>query len=89
MKEIAKLPHQRKLWWIRSYYRVLPTDERYLNLTPEQIELEFQHYIMDNPDKFKEVYTDPEYEEWERKTSEEDEKLLLDNEDWEEVSLDP
>jgi len=68
---------------------VLPTDERYLNLTSEQIELEFQHYIMDNPDKFKEVYTDPEYEEWERKTSEEDEKLLLDNEDWEEVSLDP
>jgi hypothetical protein len=57
-------------------YNLPPTDPRFLALTDEQIELDWQHYLLDHPDLAKkDAYIDPEYEEWERKAIEEDSKI--------------
>ncbi len=57
------------------------TDPRYLALTNEQIYLEWENFKLDNPKLFpEESYSDPEYEEWEKGQSFEDQE-------WEEVEL--
>lgn len=51
MKELAKSNLARFDWWIQTKFNVLPTDERFINLTDEQKELLLEHYLIDNPDK--------------------------------------
>jgi hypothetical protein len=75
LTEIAKLPDERTLWWVRQLYQLPPTDPRLLAMTDEQIMLEREHYLIDHPELKKEMYRDPEYEEWERKAVAEDSKL--------------
>lgn len=67
VEEIAKLPNERRLWWFRKLYNLPPTDPRFLDVTEEQIQLEWEHYILDNPDlKPTESYYDASFEEeWE------------------------
>lgn len=60
---------------MRKLYKLPPTDPRFLALTPEQIELEYEHFMLDHPELNKERYSDPEYDEWEEKTVEEDAQL--------------
>lgn len=67
-------------WWIRKFYQLPPTDERYLNLTEEQIYLEFEHYLLENPKlRSSESYYDPAYEEWEKQVTAEDSKINTDD----------
>lgn len=80
------------LWWIRKHYNLPPTDQRFLDLTEEQISLEWEHYKLDNPELAeKESYHDPNYELWEQESMEKDSKIDLSStsteEDWEEVPL--
>lgn len=64
MKEIARESDNRFDWWIMKQFQVLPTDERFINLTEEQKELIWQHYLLDNPEIAKKVSQfDPEFEE--------------------------
>ena len=44
---------------------MLPTESRFLDLTEEQLELMYQHYLIDNPPKAEKTNSahDPEYEE--------------------------
>jgi hypothetical protein len=78
LKAIAKLPNERALWWVRQLYKLPPTDPRFLAMTPEMILLEQEHYLLDHPELGKkESYADPDYEEWEKKTIEEDRKLSI------------
>ncbi|MGF6354074.1 hypothetical protein ABIE27_001984 [Paenibacillus sp. 4624] len=82
MKTIAKLPQERKLWILRKYvYGGLPpTDPRILAMTPEQIDLEFEHMEIDRKAKEgkSEEYDDPEFDDWLNETEEEDGKLSYD-----------
>ncbi len=74
-------------WWIRKLYNMPMTDPRYLALTPEQIELEWEHYKLDNPKMFPEdSYSDPEYDDWEKEQAQRDESVA-EEEEWEEVEL--
>lgn len=71
-------------------YNLPPTDPRLLAMTDEQIDLEWEHYKLDNPNLAKDVYSDPAYEEWERQAIEEDQRITIDSkaDEWEEVELD-
>lgn len=75
MKEIAQHPENRFDWWIMKTFMVLPTDQRFLDLTPEQRELLWEHYLLDNPELAKKIenrINDPEFEkEWEELAYEE------------------
>lgn len=63
---------------MRRLYNLPPTDPRFLELTDEQIDLEWEHYLLDHPEILaNEHYTDPEYDEWEKKAIAEDERLLI------------
>lgn len=81
------------MWWIRRFYNLPPTDERFLNLTSEQIELELENHLIDNPELRKEFYSDPYYEEAEQRAIKEDSKLLLPGDDiggdetWEDIDI--
>jgi hypothetical protein len=81
MKEIAKLPSERKMWILRKFYggqggALPPTDPRILAMTPEQIELEFEHMLLDRAEKGEgNVYTDDGYEDYDNDTDEVDNKL--------------
>lgn len=33
-------------WWIRQHYHLLPTDERYLNLTDDEVRVEYWLYVL-------------------------------------------
>jgi hypothetical protein len=69
MKEVAKTDQARFEWWLQSKFNILPTDPRYMDLTQEQIDLIYEHYIIDNPPK-KSAYTDADYEKEEAKNAE-------------------
>ena len=62
-------------------FQVLPTDERYLNLTEEQLVWIVENFNLDVKEREKaakgvdESYYDENYEEWEQKVLEEDEDL--------------
>ena len=49
MEGIAQQGEARFLWWIQKTFHVLATDTRFLDLTEEQLELMYQHYLLDNP----------------------------------------
>jgi hypothetical protein len=68
LKEIARLPQSRAEWWVQSTFKVLPTDQRYKDLTDEQIGTMQEHYLLDHPELAKkaEVYADPGYEDAEK-----------------------
>ena len=63
---------------IQSRYNVLPTDERYLALTQDQVALIFAHIEIDKEESkrgtenFDETAFDPEYEDWEERVMSED-----------------
>lgn len=80
--ELANLPSERKLWNLRKFYGgnggcLPPTDPRILNMTPEQIDLEFSHMLLDQKLKNgnKEVFEDAEYEGYDEDTDKFDSKL--------------
>lgn len=78
-----------------------PTDPRILDMTDEQVELEFIHMELDRKAKEgkSEEYSDPDFDEWDREIEEEDSKLSYEYEpaamqqptedvdDWEDVEL--
>ena len=53
---------------MQDRFKVLPTDSRFKELTSEQVDLLYQHYLLDNPEveKHAEVFSDPGYEEAEK-----------------------
>lgn len=69
MREIAKEPQNRFDYWIMKTFTVLPTDERFINLTAEQKELLWENYLIENPEIEKQLNRkiyDPDFEkEWE------------------------
>ena len=83
---------------LRKYYGNLPpTDPRILNMTMEQIDLEFHHIQLDvdakNPET--EQYIDEEYEDYEKaitvpKYAEDSllNEISLNEDDWEDVETD-
>ena len=66
------------MWWVRKLYQLPPTDPRFLALTPEQIEIEYEHFLLDHPELAKERYSDPEYDEWENTSAQEDAQIISD-----------
>src|SRR5690606_9486110 len=75
-------------WWIMKNFNVLPTDERFLNLTAEQREFIWEQYLIDNPDLDKKIKQyDPDFEkEWEELGEVEDVKT--DNSSPDDMELD-
>ena len=76
MKLIANSGLQRKLWLIRKLYAgnggiIPPNDPRIMALTDEEIDLDLTHYMLDNPDKFAEVFTDSAFGDYEKALEEE------------------
>lgn len=47
MRAVAKNPYGRNMWRIMDKFQVLPTDERFQNLSPDQIEYIFANMEMD------------------------------------------
>lgn len=68
MKEIASLPSERKMWILRKHYAgnggvLPPTDPRLLAMTPEQIDLDIHHILLDKEEQGGgDVFMDDEYE---------------------------
>lgn len=63
---------------MRKLYNLPPTDPRFLAMTTEQIELEYQHFLLDNPELAKdEKYSDPDYDNWEQKAIKEDARISV------------
>ena len=93
LREIANLPALRQMWALRKFYGNLPpTDPRILSMTPEQVELEFMHMVLDAEAKDGKVYTDPEYDKYDEETEIEDNpersESLLPSDDWVDVEID-
>lgn len=81
-----------------------PTDERILNMTPEQIDLEYEHIELDKAlSKGTNVYADTEYKEYEAEVEAIDARLsdghvsyknqdrvkdLEKRDDWEDIEID-
>lgn len=85
-KGIAALPEQRRLWQVRKLYGggtpLPPTDPRILALTPEQIEIDLAHLLLDNPQLERgasdgKAAFDPEFAEYERKVDAEEREQAL------------
>ncbi len=59
---------------MQKTFQVLPTDQRFKDLTAEQVGMMQEHMLLDNPDLAKkaEVYADPGYEEAEKTLSTDD-----------------
>lgn len=79
--KVEELPFQRRLGWLYLWFRVLPTDQRVRDLTPEQLDQlwrQFEHY---HPDLVKksETYVDPDFAEFEREVLEDAEGVLFDD----------
>jgi len=70
-------------------WKVLPTDQRYLDLTDEQRELLWEDFLLDNPDiarKIEAQTQDPEFEkDWENLDNESPEEASEEDE-WEDIS---
>lgn len=47
IKDIAFSEESRFLWGIQKYFRVLPTDPRFLSLTTEQLDLMYENMLID------------------------------------------
>lgn len=84
LRELASLPSERKIWVLRRFYAgnggcLPPTDPRILSMTPEQIDLEFEHIALDKKMKDKangsQVYEDDEFDAYDEETSKVDSKL--------------
>lgn len=76
MKEIVKEAQNRFDYWIMEKWQVLPTDERFLNLTEEQRDFLWENFLLDHPEIQKQLenrFYDPEFDkEWEKLDKEED-----------------
>ncbi len=74
IKAIASDSENRFDWWIQKTFSVLPTDQRFLDLTSEQRELLWENFLLDNPEiakKLKDRFHDPEFDEiWEAMSEE-------------------
>jgi hypothetical protein len=64
MEEIAKTNIARFEWWIQKSFHVLPTDERFLSLTEQQMDLLYEHFKIDHPElREDDKARDSEYDE--------------------------
>lgn len=68
------------MWMLRKFYAgnggaLPPTDPRMLAMTPQQVELEFQHIMLDKAERGDNVYSDAGYDDYEKETDEVDSKL--------------
>lgn len=50
LQEIAKTNQARFEWWVQKTFSVLPTDDKFLNLTEEQMDLMYEHFKLDHPE---------------------------------------
>lgn len=59
---------------MQNHFKVLPTDQRFKDLTTEQVGLMQEHLLLDHPELAKkaEAYSDPGYEESEKTLSVDD-----------------
>lgn len=59
---------------MQNHFKVLPTDQRFKDLTAEQVGLMQEHFVLDHPElaKKSEVYIDHGYEESEKTLSVDD-----------------
>lgn len=84
---MAKLPNARKMWLLRKLYAgnggiLPPTDPRILAMTEQQIDLEFEHFLLDKEEREtaskegKEQYEDDGYEDYDKETDEKDDRLF-------------
>jgi hypothetical protein len=85
-REIANHPLERKIWFLRKFYAgnggvLPPTDPRILSMTKQQIDIEFEHIIIDKEERAKDdgnkVYVDDSYEEAEAEEERIDRKLYI------------
>lgn len=86
IKKIAQLPEIQFDSWIWRTWRVLPTDDRYLNLTKEQRELLWEDFLLNNPKIAEEIEKekdyDPEFEqEWKKLMEESESEDIQDTDD--------
>lgn len=86
LKELAKLPESRFEAWIWKTWNVLPTDERYLNLTEEQRKILWEDFLLDHPEISKEINKqktyDPDFDkEWEKLMAEAESDAIDDFDD--------
>jgi hypothetical protein len=65
MKAIAETNQARFEWWVQTEFKVLPTDPKYQALTQMQLDLMYEHYLLDNPPVEEETKpaNDPTYKE--------------------------
>ena len=93
MTEIAKISEARFQWWVQKTFNVLPTDSRYLDLTMEQLDLMYEHFLLDNPlpnegnNKARDGDYDKEYSSTDRETDE-DVPNIPDNESFSDPDFD-
>jgi hypothetical protein len=89
-REIASHPLERKLWALRKIYAgnggiLPPTDPRILALTEQQIDIEFEHLLIDkemrDKDSGNQVYVDESYEADEAEEERIDQKLFVEYEE--------
>ena len=79
--EMVQLPKIQKLWILRKFYAgnggaLPPTDPRILDMTMEQIDLEFELIKLDKARQDgKEAFEDDEYESWDEDSEEYDKRL--------------
>lgn len=71
MKVFARRSEERIKWRILDYFKVLPTNPDYQNLTDEQILLIVAHLVLDKEEAknqkadHSETFVDEAYDEWE------------------------
>lgn len=92
MDNIVKNPYSRNLWHIMKTFKVLPTDERFTDLTDEQIGFILGNMIYDNKQeewarkgvKPGSQFEDPEDDYWDK--DDEDFEVLKTNHDEEDIA---
>lgn len=76
METIATEAQNRFDYWIMNKWNVLPTDQRYLDLTEEQKDFLWENFLIDNPEVKKRIanrFYDPEFDaEWDKLVAEEE-----------------
>lgn len=82
IKTFARGPFERIKWRILDHFKILPTDERFLSLTLDQILLIIAHMQLDEEDRknqkadHSETYYDESYDDWEQEQLDEIEQEL-------------
>jgi hypothetical protein len=82
LKEIADQPLNKALGAIIKRFNVLPTDDKFKDLTEEQVALIMQFFVQEKDNSVK--YEDEEFEDWEEEASK-DHGWAVSNDEWVEV----